>query len=93
VFLYSATYLLGVLVMCGYGYTLKEALFEFASAISNSGLSVGVVSPQMPCPAMWALTVAMFLGRLEFLVVITSLIKLVGDGGRLIAATLNRKGG
>ena len=93
VFLYSATYLLGVLVMCSYGYTLKEALFEFASALSNSGLSVGVVSPQMPCPAMWALTVAMFLGRLEFLVVITSLIKLVGDGGRLIAATLNQKGG
>jgi trk system potassium uptake protein TrkH len=93
VFLYSATYLLGVLVMCGYGYTLKEALFEFASALSNSGLSVGAVSPQMPCPAMWALTVAMFLGRLEFLVVITSLIKLVGDGGHLIAATLNHKGG
>jgi trk system potassium uptake protein TrkH len=93
VFLYSVAYLLGVLVMCGCGYTLKEALFEFASAISNSGLSVGVVSPQMPCTAMWALTLAMFLGRLEFLVVITSLIKLVGDGGHLIAATLNQKGG
>jgi trk system potassium uptake protein TrkH len=93
VFLYSATYLLGVLVMCSYGYTLKEALFEFASAISNSGLSVGVVSPQMPCPAMWALTLAMFLGRLEFLVVITSLIKLLGDGRRLMASTSNQKRG
>jgi trk system potassium uptake protein TrkH len=93
VFLYSAAYLLGVLVMCGYGYSLKEALFEFASAISNSGLSVGVVSPQMPCPAMWALTLAMFLGRLEFLVVITSLIKLVGDGRRLMTATMKQKGG
>jgi len=92
VFLYSATYLLGVLVMCSYGYTLKEALFEFASAISNSGLSVGVVSPQMPCPAMWALTLAMFLGRLEFLVVITSLIKLVGDGRRLMASIPDQKG-
>ena len=80
VFLYSAVYLLGVLVMCGYGYSLKDALFEFASAISNSGLSVGVVSQQMPCPAMWALTLAMFLGRLEFLVVIVSLIKLARDG-------------
>jgi len=93
VFLYSATYLLGVLVMCSYGYTLKEALFEFASAISNSGLSVGVVSPQMPRPAMWALTLAMFLGRLEFLVVITSLIKLLGDGRRLMASTSNQKRG
>jgi trk system potassium uptake protein TrkH len=79
--------------MCGYGYSLKEALFEFASAISNSGLSVGVVSPQMPCPAMWALTVAMFLGRLEFLVVITSVIKLVKDGRRLTASTSDQKGG
>jgi trk system potassium uptake protein TrkH len=93
VFLYSAAYLLGVLVMCGYGYSLKEALFEFASAISNSGLSVGVVSPRMPCPAMWALTVAMFLGRLEFLVVITSVIKLVKDGRRLTASTSDQKGG
>ena len=92
VFLYSATYLLGVLVMCGCGYTLKDALFEFASAISNSGLSVGVVSPGMPCTAMWALTLAMFLGRLEFLVVITSLIKLVEDGRRLMASTSKQKG-
>ena len=91
--LYSATYLLGVLVMCGCGYTLKEALFEFASALSNSGLSVGVVSPQMPGTAMWALTLSMFLGRLEFLVVITSLIKLVGDGRRLMASTSRQKGG
>jgi trk system potassium uptake protein TrkH len=83
VFLYSAVYLIGVLIMCGYGYSLKEALFEFASAISNSGLSVGVVSQQMPCPAMWALTLAMFLGRLEFLVVIVSLLK-VGRDGRLL---------
>jgi trk system potassium uptake protein TrkH len=81
------------LVMCGCGYTLKEALFEFASALSNSGLSVGVVSPQMPGTAMWALTLSMFLGRLEFLVVITSLIKLVGDGRRLMASKSKQKGG
>jgi len=87
VFLYSAVYLLGVLVMCGYGYSLKDALFEFASAISNSGLSVGVVSQQMPCPAMWVLTLAMFLGRLEFLVVIVSLIKLARDGRLAMART------
>lgn len=91
VFLYSAVYLIGVLILCGYGYGLKEALFEFASAVSNSGLSVGVVSRQMPCPAMWALTLAMFLGRLEFLVVIVSLLKIGGDGWRMLARTTGEK--
>jgi len=42
---------------------------------------------------MWALTLSMFLGRLEFLVVITSLIKLVGDGRRLMASKSKQKGG
>ncbi len=87
VFLYSAVYLLGVMVMCVYGYSLKDSLFEFASAISNSGLSVGVVSQRMPCPAMWALTLAMFLGRLEFIVVIVSLLKLGRDSRLMLART------
>ncbi len=41
------TYLLGILILCASGYSLKEALFEFASAVSNSGLSVGVISTDM----------------------------------------------
>jgi trk system potassium uptake protein TrkH len=85
VFLYSAVYWAGVLIMCVYGFSLKDSLFEFASAIGNAGLSVGVTSPQMPVAVMWAMTIAMFLGRLEFFVVIISLIKLGRDGRRAIA--------
>jgi trk system potassium uptake protein TrkH len=86
VFLYLATYLLGALLLCACGYTLKDALFEFASAIGTVGLSVGVTSANMPVVALWAETIAMFLGRLEFIVVIVSLLKMVGDGGRLLSS-------
>ena len=92
VFLYLLTYVLGTMILCASGYSLSDSLFEFASAVGTVGLSVGVTRADMPDVALWAETFAMFLGRLEFLVVITSLIKLVGDGGRLMAATLNQKG-
>jgi trk/ktr system potassium uptake protein len=80
VFLYIVIYVLGVMLLCACGYGLSDALFEFASAIGTVGLSVGVTSAKMPDVALWAETLAMFLGRLEFIVVIVSLIKLVRDG-------------
>ncbi len=85
VFLYSAVYLAGVLILCACGFGLKPSLFEFASAIGNAGLSVGVTSPGMPLASMWSMTIAMFLGRLEFFVVIVSLIKIARDGCRVMA--------
>ncbi|MBI4776070.1 MAG: TrkH family potassium uptake protein [Deltaproteobacteria bacterium] len=85
VFLYLVTYLLGVLLLCACGYSLGDSLFEFASAIGTVGLSVGVTSGQMPDIALWAETLAMFLGRLEFIVVIVSLIKIGRDGRRTMA--------
>jgi len=89
VFLYLATYVLGVMLLCAYGYSLGDSLFEFASAIGTVGLSVGVTSAKMPDAALWAEILAMFLGRLEFVVVIVGLLKLVRDG-RLIT-TRSRK--
>lgn len=91
VFLYLATYVCGAVLLCAYGYALQDALFEFASAIGTVGLSVGVTSTSMPDVALWAETFAMFLGRLEFIVVIVSVLKLVGDGGRLMASTPHGK--
>jgi trk system potassium uptake protein TrkH len=93
VFLYLLTYMLGTLILCASGFSLSDSLFEFASAVGTVGISVGVTRADMPDVALWAETFAMFLGRLEFLIVFTSVIKLVGDGGHLLAATLNEKGG
>jgi trk system potassium uptake protein len=90
VFLYLVTYMLGVMILCTCGYSLGDALFEFASAIGTVGLSVGVTSAQMPDAVLWAETLAMFLGRLEFIVVIVSLLKL-GKDSRLMK-TRSRKG-
>ena len=48
IFLYLATYGLGVMILCACGFDLVDSLFEFASAIGTVGLSVGVTTPQMP---------------------------------------------
>ena len=79
VFLYLLSYAFGVMILCISGYKLGDSLFEFASAIGTVGLSVGVTSPQMPDVCLWAEIFAMFLGRLEFIVVIVSLFKLGKD--------------
>jgi trk system potassium uptake protein TrkH len=91
VFLYLATFMGGVMLLCACGYSLGDSLFEFASALGTVGLSVGVTSAQMPDAALWAEILAMFLGRLEFTVVIVSLLKLLRDG-RLIMITRNIQG-
>jgi trk system potassium uptake protein len=85
VFLYLTTYGAGVLLLCACGFDLADALFEFASALGTVGLSAGVTSAHMPDIALWAETGAMFLGRLEFVVVIVSLFKM-GKDARLMMA-------
>lgn len=91
IFLYMTIYALGVMLLCACGFSLRESLFEFASAIGTVGLSIGVTSAQMPDAALWAETLAMFLGRLEFIVVIVSLLKLGRDGRAMCARSTKKK--
>ena len=79
VVLYLATFALGVLVLAASGFGLQDAIFEFASGLGTVGLSVGPTRADMPDAALAALMVAMFLGRLEFTVVIVSVLKLAAD--------------
>ncbi|MDK2864686.1 MAG: trk/ktr system potassium uptake protein [Thermotogota bacterium] len=76
---YFIFYCLGVGVLAAYGYSLADSAFEYASALSTVGLSVGITRPDMPAPILWVETVGMFMGRLEFLVVFYAIIKLVRD--------------
>ncbi|MDQ1330314.1 MAG: trk/ktr system potassium uptake protein [Thermodesulfobacteriota bacterium] len=85
IFLYLGIYGIGTMILCICGFSLSDSLFEFASAIGTVGISVGVTSAKMPDIALWAETLAMFLGRLEFFVVVISLIKLGRDGRLAIA--------
>ncbi|MGC9367434.1 MAG: TrkH family potassium uptake protein [bacterium] len=87
--LYISTYLLGSLILCANGFSLNDSLFEFASAIGTVGLSVGVTSLNMPVMALWAEIIAMFLGRLEFVVIIVSFYKILKDSRCMLSRTEN----
>lgn len=77
--MYFSTFFVGSIILSLYGYSLTESMFEFSSAMNGVGLSVGITSSTMPLGAMWTLTIAMFAGRLEFLVIIYALSKLFID--------------
>ncbi|ABV33458.1 MULTISPECIES: TrkH family potassium uptake protein [Pseudothermotoga] len=77
--LYMVSYLTGVLVLTSHNYTLQQSMFEVASAIAGVGLSCGITTPVMPAGALWTLIVEMFLGRLEFLVVIYAIARIIRD--------------
>jgi trk system potassium uptake protein TrkH len=76
VFLYLVTYVFGVMLLCACGFSLADALFEFASAIGTVGL-VGVTPPGCQT-RLCGRNLAMFLGD-EF-AWYRSLLKLGRDG-------------
>jgi trk system potassium uptake protein TrkH len=78
-FVYLTVYTVGTAVLAAHGYSLQESLFEFASAIGTIGLSVGVTAASSPPLVLWAESCGMFLGRLEFFVIIISVIKIFKD--------------
>jgi trk system potassium uptake protein TrkH len=79
VFLYLATYVLGSLIIAATGISLKDSLFEFASALGTVGLSVGVTGPNASPVILWTEIVGMLLGRLEFFVIISGIMKILRD--------------
>ena len=86
VFAYLGIYIAGALVIAlsvnpatGAAYSLREALFEFASALGTVGLSVGVSSVTAPLHVLWIEILGMLLGRLEIFVMIIALVKMLRD--------------
>lgn len=77
VFLYLLLYFIGTFILVAYGYSLRDSMFEFASALGTVGLSCGVTSLSTPAPVLWTETFGMFLGRLEIFVVFLFLAQLV----------------
>lgn len=77
--MYFLTYTIGTGIISAYGYSLADSAFEFASALSTVGLSVGITRPDAPLGIIWTETIGMFLGRLEFLVVIFGITKMFKD--------------
>ncbi|WP_207727133.1 TrkH family potassium uptake protein [Anaerosolibacter carboniphilus] len=77
--LYMITYAVGVLILLAHGYSLQDSMFEYASSLGTVGLSVGVTAFDAPKVVLWAETVGMLLGRLEFLVVFFAGLKIIKD--------------
>ena len=67
VFFYLLLFAVGSFVFCCYGYSIQDSMFEFASAISTVGLSVGITSYGASPVIHWTAIAGMFLGRLEIL--------------------------
>ncbi len=58
-------------------FRLEEVVFELVSALSNCGLTVGLISPYSPVLIKWEFTLLMWLGRLEIVPVIIIVMGLV----------------
>lgn len=84
--LFTASYVLGALVIVYHGGTLEAGLFESTSATAAVGLTVGVTSPAAPLAIKLTTILQMWVGRLEFL----SAIALVMWVGSVARAETNR---
>lgn len=88
VFLYMLVYFIGVMILMLNGFSLRDFMFEYASSLGTVGISVGVTSAGAPPIVFWAEIVGMFLRRLEILVVIYAITKIIKD-----LKTMGRKSG
>jgi trk system potassium uptake protein TrkH len=77
--MYFLIYFIGVFVLVSHGYSLQDSLFEYASALSAVGLSVGITLPDAPSGVLWIEIFGMYLGRLEFYAIIFAVMKLFKD--------------
>jgi trk system potassium uptake protein TrkH len=71
ILLYMTIYFMGTIFGMYYGYSAIEAFFESVSAGSNTGLSCGITSPAMPNLLKVVYIIEMWVGRLEFVSVLT----------------------
>lgn len=79
-FLYLLVFAAGTLIFCCHGYSVEDSMFEFASALSTVGLSVGITAYDASPAIHWTATAGMFLGRLEIYVVMISAARMMSDG-------------
>ncbi len=74
--IYMIILVIGTLMFVIYGYSFSQSFFEFASALGNVGLTIGITSPNLAPILLWTLSIGMILGRLEILLVFVFFIKI-----------------
>ena len=72
---YILLFFLGSLIFSMYGYNLQDSMFEFSSAISTVGLSLGITNYYASPVLLWTGIVGMFLGRMEIMVVFKAILR------------------
>ncbi|MBR2685388.1 MAG: IS3 family transposase [Erysipelotrichaceae bacterium] len=76
---YFLLFLLGSLIFTMYGYDLQDSMFEFSSAISTVGLSLGITNYNASPVILWTAIIGMFLGRMEIMVVFKAFLRIKKD--------------
>lgn len=76
---YILLFFAGSLIFTMYGYNLQDSMYEFSSAISTVGLSLGITNYNAPKLILWTGTIGMFLGRMEIMVVFKALLRVEKD--------------
>ena len=79
VMFYLILFFAGSLIFAMHGYSLQDSMFEFVSAISTVGLSVGITNYSASGLILWTAIIGMFLGRLEIMVVFEAFLRLLKD--------------
>ncbi|MDO5405739.1 MAG: TrkH family potassium uptake protein [Eubacteriales bacterium] len=85
-FLYLMLFVLGTFVFCCYGYPVEASMFEFSSALSTVGLSMGITACDAAPLIHWTATAGMLLGRLEIYVVLVAAARLASDGKQMVTS-------
>lgn len=74
--LFVLLFFVGTFVLTCYGHPIGLAMFEFSAALSNSGVSCGIMTATAPAGILWTGIIGMFIGRLEIYVVFLALWRL-----------------
>lgn len=77
--LYLSIFLIGTFIFTLFGYSIEESMFEFSSAISTVGLSMGITGYDAHPIILWTASIGMFVGRLEIYIIFLGLIRLLSD--------------
>ena len=77
--IYMLVLIIGTVIFSTFGFSVRDSLFEFASALGTVGLSVGITGYTANPIILWTSALGMFLGRLEFYVVFVAIAKISLD--------------
>lgn len=88
--LYLLCLIIGTGILTAHGNALQDSLFEYTSALSTVGLSVGITQAAAPVDILWAEIVGMLLGRLEIMAALIGILQL-GQDLRSFRISLKRR--